>query len=352
MKSLALILALAVATPAHAGVWDDAIRTEDEQAAQDTYDLALRVGDDHVLVANVEGGSTSERRQQLKYAIDAYRRAAAAKPTAAEPYFRIAEAMYSFYFEDCQVSLSLSGAYPPLRGCPDASSFSAPAASIVVEAWDAAESLAPLDPRFSPSTLSSVAPSRTLISQNILFDRAILNTKLGTTDSLIAARRDYEAILDRSGVEGFGSNRQVYNNLAETLMMLGDLDGAIEWYREACRRSSDPSTWYGYAVALDRAGDATIARKIITKLGVKAFQEFSESVAEGDTFFVPYGEQFYYFGLIAESLGDARAAVDNFDRFIHSGAHPMYQARAKEHLQLLTTAGTPLRSLPKRGFRE
>ncbi len=352
MKSFALVLALAVTAPAHAGVWDDASRTDDEQAAQDTYDLALRVGDDHVLVANTEGSSIPERRQQLNYAIEAYRRAADAKPTSAEPHFRIAEATYSFYFEDCQASLSLSGTYPPLRGCPDASSFNAPAARIVIEAWNAAESIAPLDPRFSPSTLSSVAPSRTLISQNILFERAILNTKLGTKASLLAARTDYEAILDRTGVESFNTNRQVYNNLAETLMMLGDLDGAIDGYREACRRSSDPSTWYGYAVALDRAGDATIARKIITNLGVKAFEEFSESVNDGDTFFVPHGEKFYYFGLIAESLGDARAAVDNFDRFIQSGAHPMYQARAKEHLQLLTASGTPLRTLPKRGFRE
>jgi hypothetical protein len=58
-------------------------------------------------------------------------------------------------------------------------------------------------------------------------------------------------------------------------------------------------------------------------------------VLRGDTFFVPEGEKHYYFALSDEAFGFDEEAIDNWKRFIASGAHPQYQPRAKAHLEAL-----------------
>ena len=66
----------------------------------------------------------------------------------------------------------------------------------------------------------------------------------------------------------------------------------------------------------------------------------------GDTFFVPKGEEQYYFALAAEAFDHDDDAVEYWQRYIASGAHPEFQPRAKAHLAELNAKGKR-RALPK-----
>ncbi len=143
-------------------------------------------------------------------------------------------------------------------------------------------------------------------------------------------------------------------NLAETKMYLGDLDSAIEGYREANRLAVQAGSYsasvisalcmWGLAVALDRSGDRGGARSTMTHaLGLDPNALFlkSESV-----FFVPDYERDWYLGLAA--LTKAMAATSpsvqrdewqrsfvHWDRYI-SGAladkiPSLWVARAMSH---------------------
>jgi tetratricopeptide (TPR) repeat protein len=342
MKLVALLLALAVATPAHAGVWDDASRTEQEQDAQDTYDLAMRLGDDAVLVANVEGGSKPERKEQLQHALDAYRRAADAKPTSAEPYFRIAEAIHSFYIDACP-DPGLPPQFQwrsPFRDCDNPDQIDQRASVILLDAWAKAEERAPLDPRFSAGEGS------------ILFDRAIIYTKLGGEQNWRLAAKIYEDFIRLVDNRDTDRLQTTWSNLGETYMMLGQLDESIDAYREALRISfgTGISTAYGLAVAFDRAGRAEDAKRLVKAEGEEAWEAFSWSVSRGNTFFVPFGEGYYYEALVLESWGYYDLALQMWRAFITSGAHPRYQARAREHVDAIITmmAGQVKPDLTKR----
>ena len=67
---------------------------------------------------------------------------------------------------------------------------------------------------------------------------------------------------------------------------------------------------------------------------------------KGDTFFVPRGEEYYYFALAAEAFDHDEEAVEYWQRYIQSGAHPQFQPRARAHLAALSAKGKR-RTLPK-----
>jgi tetratricopeptide (TPR) repeat protein len=322
VKRLALIaLVLAASSPApmaHANVWDDA--TAPDAATQDTYEAHLRSGDEHALQGNTRGIALKEVKNQVALAATSYRAAAATKPNEAEPYLRLARLLYSFYLE---CSDSSNRVYWSLLCSP--TGVNRARAEEVIAAWDAAETRAPLDPRFSVGAFGE---------SEILFRRAILHTKLGTRPHLEAAASDYEKILARQDMSD-GSSEQVTGNLAETYMMLGRLEDAVEMYKDAVRGGSDSSTWYGFAVALDRDERTQQALEVIRSLGRQQRDQFHNRVMRGDTFFVPEGEKFYYFALVDEALGLDEEAVQYWRQFINSGAHPQFQARAKSHLDAL-----------------
>ena len=323
MKRAALLVLL-VANVAHANVWDDALRRGTPDAAQDKYDSEMRDGDEHTLLANTRGTTKKEVLHQLQLAITSYKAAAAAKPNEAEPYFRLGRLIYSFYFECTDVYQIPSSLRPPT--CPDPrAGLDKNHAEEVIGYWNEAEKRAPLDPRLSVTAFGE---------SEILFRRAILHTKLATKSHLEAAASDYEKILAREDL-GEGAAENVVGNLAETYMMLGKLEDAIEMYREALRGASDTSTWYGFAVALDRDERGRQALEVIQSLGKDQRDAFHLKVIKGDTFFVPEGEKFYYFALSDEAFGFDDEAIDNWKRFIDSGAHPQFQPRAKAHLEAL-----------------
>ena len=322
MKRAVLLAAVLAASSAHANVWKHAVETDKpERAADDKYESEMRQGDEHAILAAVRSATLNEVTRQLQLAVSSYRAAAQTKPAEGEPYFRIGKLLYAFYF-DCTDQLSRA----PMTCNPG--QFKRDKANDVIAAWDAFEARAPLDPRLSVSVLGE---------SEILFDRAILRTKLATKQHLTAAAQDYEKLLNRHDADDGAANR-VLGNLAETYMMLGRMEEALETYRDALRAGGDTSTWYGYAVALDRDESTRKALEIIKMLGRDERDRFFTQVTNGvNTFFVPEGEKYYYFALSDEAFGFEEEAIGNWQKFIKSGAHPNFQPRAKAHLDALLT---------------
>lgn len=317
-RALLLALCLATAT-AHADVWQRAIDTTDP--TKDRFESAMQAGDQLAQRAGAKAQPASTTSSLIDQAIRSYREAAAVVPTSAEPYFRIASVLESF-FTDCEPR-GLNMVRP--QTCPPRRAINVVRTKETVDAWDEFEKRAPLDPRLGEA----------------LFSRAILRTKLVEASSkdaklhLEGAMRDYNAMLDRSDGLTMVSMEQVWGNLAETYMMLGKLEEAIDAYSVAIERGGNSSTFYGKAVALDRDEREAEALELIRAQGVRAFQEFSRQFGDGDVFFVPKGEEFYYFALIHEAYGYINEAISNWRLFIKSGAHPAYHARAKAHVDAL-----------------
>jgi tetratricopeptide (TPR) repeat protein len=321
--ALASLSTQAAADAKRPDIWQRALDPTRSDAARDVYLRELREGDEHVTQAAMRSSSASAIREQVQRAIDAYRRAAAAQPEAAEPYFRIGMVLWSFYLQSCQHDPRIGHTKSPLADCnapPDA--INAPVAEQTIKAWETFEAKAPLDPRLS-SELGG-----------ILFSRAIIHTKLATPAHLAAAARDYEAIIQRN--DGKGEVLVVtWPNLAETYMMIGRLDDAIDAYKESLRTGARISTWYGLAVALDRDGRGSLARDVIVAQGRPGFQQFQDDIKSQQTFYVPRGEVYYYLALAKEALAMHDEALDHWHMFIASGAHPQFQPRAKEHINAI-----------------
>ena len=307
----------ALATTVHADIWQSAIERGAADSSRDRYELALHDGDELAQRANGKNQSIRAANSLIDQAIRAYKLAADARPTEGEPYFRIASVLESF-FTDCSVMMSSRPVTcPPSLG----SRIDITRAKEAVEAWDAFEARSPLDPRVGEA----------------LFARAILRTKLVTSSKdtrvhLEGALKDYTALLDRA--DGLTMLRldQVWGNLAETYMMLGKLDDAIEAYQVSIDKGANSSTYYGKAVAMDRDERTSEALELVRRQGAQAFLEYKHDLQMGAIFYVPAGEEHYYFGLIYEAFGYNAEAIASWKAFIASGAHPQYQARAKAHL--------------------
>ena len=323
MKRLLFLVLLA--GTAHANTWLQAINKGAPDPAKDTYDYDMREGDEHVLAGNQESSSLAQRKRQVNLAIASYKAAAAARPKEAEPYFRIAATLNSFYLDSCNDMPQFGLTRSPFRDCSQPNKLDLNIAQQVIDAYNEAEKRAPLDPRFSGSD-----------GDSILFERAILNTKLGEKEGMKAFARaasDYERYLDRN--DGKGINIETtWGNLGETYMMLGRLDDSIDAYREI-GSPTHVSTIYGAAVALDRADRQQLAMNLIVDQGAEGFQAFRRSVDANITFFVPEGEKWYYFALGEEAFGNIDAAISYYRQFIASGAHPIFQPRAKAHIDAL-----------------
>ncbi len=261
-------------------------------------------------------GLAADDQLAIDRAITVYEDAARANPRSGEPYERIGKLIYSFYFDTCDVpdhSPLCTSAKPD----PDAVNKSPlrERAEQMMAAWDEFEKRAPLDPR---------------IDHAFLFERAILNTKMQTPEHLAAAARDYETILKRynSDVDIDGAT---VGNLAETYMMLGRLDDAIEMYQRATAIGNIDAI-YGLAVALDRDERTEAAEQLIVDAGQSVYKSFTDKIADYTWFFVPPQEKFYYLALAEEAFGDVDQALDDWKQFVRAGIYPDYQPRAKAHI--------------------
>jgi tetratricopeptide (TPR) repeat protein len=322
MKRSLLIVVIFGATlgaSASAGVWDRALTSPEDDDAKKQYDIKMEEGDTATHTASIQSASISNSLDSIRIAEAAYRAAAALRPHDGEPYFRIGNLLYQMHF-DCDS--------PMIARLPTCNRvYATPKRmELAIEAWDEFERRAPLDPRVG----------------EILIKRALLNTKLvnGTTADrrhLEGAARDYQAALDRSdGLAGVRGDEQLLGNLAETYMMLDRLDDAIATYLQAIAvGAARVSTVYGLAVALDRDGSGDQAMRRIQGQGVGGFDAFNKEYASGSVFFVPAGEANYYFALVNEAFGNYGTALDLWNGYLASGAHPEFQARAREHVDQL-----------------
>lgn len=319
MKKALLIVAM-LASAAHADVWQHAI---EGTQAQDVYEASLAEGDAFATRANAKGLTALAVTKLVEQAIDQYMEAAKARPTEGEPYYRIANVLESF-FTDCSAFTIRGVNMPPT--CLGNGRVDLKRAEQTVNAWDEFEKRAALDPRLADS----------------LFSRAILRTKLikqakDPKPLLEGALSDYRALLDRADGLTISPPEQVWGNLAETYMMLGKMEEAIEAYHIALRLGGDSSTAYGLAVALDRDGSPAEALEVIRSQSEQAFISYRSRYARGEIFYVPDGEEFYYLALVYEAWDRAPQAIEFWKQFIRSGAHPQFQSRAKQHLDALQT---------------
>jgi tetratricopeptide (TPR) repeat protein len=286
--------------------WKPLARPPEKEVAEREYDRAMLEGDNNLDFAVAEAVA-SRRKKFLENAVLAYELAARARPESAEPHFRAAAALHAFYI-DCNVH---DGA-ALCRGDAAMSNATRKQAERVIRHWDAFETKAPRDPR---------------LADEILFERAILHTKLATPEHLALARADYLKILARRHIGSRDGN--VMGNLAETDMMLGDLDNAIIHYRRTLEIEQSVSHYFGLAVALDRDEQGHLARSILRTFGVGGVRDLEDLIARRIVFYVPEGEAYYYLALGYEAIGIDDAAIRYYDLFLASGAHPQYAPRAR-----------------------
>ena len=312
-RLIAFSIVLLAVAPAYADdLWSTAAVTPDQDRIRREYQRAMLDGDDAVTAA-----ATTEirdvRQRLVDRAIIAYELAARARPDDPEAHFRAASVMHAFRLECRDPYDDRCETIAPAR------------AARLVEHWNVFERLAPGDPR---------------VPDEVLFERAVVQTKLGTDADLVAASEDYRKLLD---ARPDGDPSTVLGNLAETYMMLGDLDRAIEIYRQTMTRGADLSQEFGLAVALDRDEQGTEARTIMAARGAAGLARFQFEVSRHHIFFVPEGEEKYYLALASEALGNASDAIEWWKEFIDSGAHPQFAARARHNRDVLLRNAPPRR---------
>jgi tetratricopeptide (TPR) repeat protein len=304
--ALALAVLLCAAPAGADTIWDRI--TADEDDPRSTYEREMQRAEDYLeLFGSVGYG---ERRMVLDKVQRAYENAIAALPDAAEPHLRLAKLLYWRHLEG-RIDRGPYG--------EAIMHFDRRIASQVLGHWKAFEDKAPLDPR---------------ITREILFDRAIVHTKMGTDEHYEKALADYLTLLDRAPVSDINMGVYLYN-AAETLMMLGRLDEAIPMYERSLRHSSKKEYAFSLAVALDRDGQGARGRDLLSRHVEDAADLEAIIGKNSDIFFVPTGELYYYLAITYEVIGDPRQAVFFYDKFIRSGAHPRYHPRAREHLERL-----------------
>jgi tetratricopeptide (TPR) repeat protein len=314
IRATLVLATFAVLAPAaHADdFWSELARAPEAEVVEREYDRAMLDGDTNLDLAVAESIVAAKRKKYLDRAITAYELAAAARPTAAEPHFRAAAALHAFYLE-CNPGESAAlctlgaGARPLFRALPHRT-----VTDRLLRHWDAFEAKAPKDPR---------------VVDDVLLERAILHTKLANPEHLEAARRDYRKILAwRHTTE---RDSIVLGNLAETEMMLGNLDQAIIAYRRTLELDQSISHNFGLAVALDRDEQGQQARTILRSYGVEGVVALQKQILRGNVFYVPEGEAYYYLALGCESVGLFDDAIRFYDLFLASGAHPQFAPRAR-----------------------
>ncbi len=316
-RPLALVLALLVG-PAVASAdefaWRPLAVDHERDRVERAYERAMQEGDDAVATA-VAVEIVGTRQRLIDRALASYELASRARPDHPEPHFRALSVLRAFHL-DCESAERRLCQYPmtPAR------------MARMVEHAHAFEATAGGDPR---------------LVEEVLFTRALVQTRLATVGDLQGARDDYRKLLDRISVERGGP---AIGNLAETYMMLGELDRAIETYRRALAIGADLSIEFGLAVALDRDDQGTEARAIIAERGARGVEKFIDQLAQDQIFFVPAGEERYYLALAHEALGDRAAAIGLWDEFIDSGAHPRYADRARRNRDALRARPAAVRA--------
>lgn len=178
-----------------------------------------------------------------------------------------------------------------------------------------------------------------------------------------AAAKAYDA-----AIAAGAADPAIYTNLAEVLMADGRLAEAEARYREAiavatASASGDPRAPtqdlalanYGLAVALDRDEQPIAAREMMGRalaLDPATAVLKLATLPNGDLFFVPDGEVFYYLGLAAAVAGRRADAVEGFRQFLTRAPGGRWVRTAERHIVELTRPrATRADARPPRGLR-
>ena len=307
--------------------WQPPTAVENERRAD--YERWMDIGDKNAILAGrlsyepeafpLDRRSLNKRKRfAITRAVAAYEKAFDALPDAPEPYYRAAEVLNNYFVEKPENTPVIVSRYKKY-------------ARQAIAYWQQFERLAPLDPRVHET----------------LFKRALVHTRMADEDNYKQAVALYEAIIRRSDVDSELRDNVAtwYGNLAETYMMLGDLERAIETFQVAIDASNRSSTGYGLAVALDRDEQGEMARDVIRRYGEDGLRIM---LYDASVFYVPVGERFYYIALGYDAFGYWHKAAENYEAFIASGAHPQYQQRAKDNLAFVREQ---LREMRRRNFK-
>ncbi len=304
MKAFLLFIVLLGAQPAMGvahgqsqspvSLWD----TTDQDA--DQYKLLMDKGDSLILAASRYW--VRDRRRSIQFATlakDAYLLAVKADPTAADPHYKIA---------------TLTLAYFSYRPAPPSKYLKQQ-----VLHCNLFEKKSPFDSRLS----------------SVYFWRAIALTKLADKASLTAAIIDYDkelATYDLSNPLVRSDSANVIGNRAEVLMMLGRLRESISGYELAIDYGNDTVHGYGLAVALDRNGQYTRARQVVTQF---ARHDASNALSNSGTFFVPAGERYYYIALREEGRGNPVAAIAAYQTYLRLVPTSPWTTQAQSNIKIL-----------------
>lgn len=121
-------------------------------------------------------------------------------------------------------------------------------------------------------------------------------------------------------------------NAAEILMSLGRLEEAIARYKEALAIHRLPLSYWGLAVALDRNEQSYQALETISlALGRRGWK----AIKAPDVFFIPAGDEHYYYGLGFLAEGKYKEAENEFSKFLKKLPQSAWRFRAKAHLSLI-----------------
>jgi tetratricopeptide (TPR) repeat protein len=308
LAALAALMA-AIAGPADAAprtVWERAAGPEGGEAS---YRALMAKGDQLVERAAEQvnlGETQSGRATQLALrAVEAYEKAAALRPKAAEPHYRAAEVL-SAHFVDEQEQLLGDLVKPAERA---------------IAHWDRFERLAPRDPRIV----------------DMLFRRSIALTKLGGVAHFKRAAADYDAALRLEDAASANPLQiaLLLSNAAEIHMASGDLERAIELYSDSLDYNPKELYGYGLVVALDRDGQATKALEMMQSYGYEHEVLFPDPRKEAPPFFVPDGDVHWYQSIGMESKGDYQSAYNHMQQFLSFQPKSPYVARARERMKTL-----------------
>jgi tetratricopeptide (TPR) repeat protein len=256
-----------------------------------------------------------ESRVVAVRAADAYERAAAADPSQEEPHYRAARVLEVHFIDKSDT--------------PDPAQTQR-----ALDHWYAFERLAPLDPRLP----------------DMLFHRSLALTKLGGDANYERAIADYERELRLVDVTNMHPDNVAnrLTNRAEVLMALGRLDEAIALYRQGLAYRNEALYAYGLAVALDRDNREDEARRILESYVPNDFGDGQpmRSLRASTVFFIPAGDEHYYYALGYEALGRVDEAIGAFEQYLQAAGKSRYAGRAREHLRDLRRRG--VRSRPPR----
>lgn len=266
-------------------------------ALDDAEHLAIRAAEQY------NQGDEGRARALALRAADAYEKAAELSPRHPEPHYRAAEILNGFFVDGQDYS---PPPHPTMRA---------------IRHWNRFLELAPADPR----------------AEDVLFTRSLAYTKLGGDKNFEKAAADYESILsiiDTASAEP-AQVATIMTNAAEVYMGIGKLDRAIELYTAGLEHNREQVYAYGLAVALDRNGQHVRAREVMANYRFRIDVMRPQPPQLVTFFFVPRGDEFWYYALGQESNGDLASARNYYKQYLRFQGNSRYADLARRHIQRL-----------------